>query len=97
MENFINLISDIDIKTISIIWFWFWYFTRKLKTEIRLEINQTRQEITDVRLNNQYQIQRLDTQIQESVSRLDAQIQENTKRSDRLYQMFIDLLKEKKS
>lgn len=88
MENFINLICDIDIKTIGIISFWFWYFTRQLKSEIR-------QEIIDTRSSAQQQIQRLDTQIRESVNRLDTQIQENRKRSDRLYEMFVDLLKEK--
>ena len=84
MERFIEFIHELDIKTIITILFGFWYFTRQLKKEIKGEIDEIKLTAKDSAIRFDQQINRLDTQILE-----------NTKRSDRLYKMFIDLLREK--
>ena len=56
----------------------------------------TTKQIDRMEVNTQKQIDRLDASIKEQSEKLDASLQKQAERSDRLYEMFVDLLKEQK-
>jgi predicted DNA-binding transcriptional regulator len=56
----------------------------------------TNKQIEKIEESTTRQIDRLDASIKEQSAKLDASIQKQAERSDRLYEMFVDLLKEQK-
>ena len=85
MKEIIDFLRDFNAQTILSMIAILWYFTRGIKNDISSEIKVIREEIKVIR-------EEIKSNRDEFNTTQDAQVI----RSDRLYQMFIELLRDKK-